>query len=176
MSFREVRQGTAAERGLPKPETDMFSTIILWIHAVAGGLWIGASTCFVIAGLAVEPGGVEQRKFVGIAASTIERIGLTAASMLLASGMVNLIAVSMARRFIFSTQFAMVLSAKIVLFMAMALMLSRAMRTGALIRALLSKERADALPTAMKRMVRSHLAIVAMGAVALGLGLWLMGT
>lgn len=154
----------------------MFSTIILWTHAVSGALWIGASACFVIAGLALEPEGVEQRNFVTKAVPIIDRFGLAAAAVLFATGLVNLVTASIARRFVFSAQFAIVLSAKIVLFIVMATMLTCAMRTGALIRALMSKDRAGTLPTAVNRMVRSHLAIAAMGAVALVLGLWLMGT
>jgi hypothetical protein len=154
----------------------MFSTIILWTHAVSGALWIGASACFVIAGLALEPEGVEQRNFVTKAVPIIDRFGLAAAAVLFATGLVNLVTASIARRFVFSAQFAIVLSAKIVLFIVMATMLTCAMRTGALIRALMSKDRAGTLPTAVNRMVRSHSAIAAMGAVALVLGLWLMGT
>ncbi len=155
---------------------NVFSTIILWTHAVAGALWIGASACFVIAGVALEPQRVEQRNFVAKAAPIIERFGLAAAAVLFATGLVNFITVLIARRFALSAQFAIVLSVKVVIFIMMATMLSRAMRMGASIRALMSKDRTDTLPAAVNRMVRSHSAITAMGAVALVLGLWLMGT
>jgi len=50
------------------------------------------------------------------------------------------------------------------------------MRIGAVIRAVVSRGRNDAVPGAMTRMVRAHIAIVAMGGLALILGTWLMGS
>ena len=45
-----------------------------------------------------------------------------------------------------------------------------------MIRAVVARGRDDAVPGAMTRMVRAHIAIVAMGGIALMLGTWLMGS
>jgi hypothetical protein len=45
-----------------------------------------------------------------------------------------------------------------------------------MIRAVVARGRSDAVPGAMTRMVRAHIAIVAMGGLALILGTWLMGS
>ena len=48
--------------------------------------------------------------------------------------------------------------------------------TPAVIRAVVARGRTDAVPGAMTRMTRAHVAIVAMGGLALILGTWLMGS
>jgi putative copper export protein len=135
------------------------ATTILWIHATAGALWIGACACFVIAGLALTPGSDEHRNFVIRSAPKIDRLAMLAAALLLLTGLVNLFDATISRRFSFSTAFTTVLAIKILLYMAMLATMRSSMKTGA-----------------MNRMVKAHAAIVAMGAVALLLGLWLIGT
>jgi hypothetical protein len=154
----------------------MLWTIFLWIHASAGAIWATASACFVIAGLALAPNSVEQRNFVNKAAAAIERIGLLAAATLLVTGLINLFTVATFRGFALPTQFVVVLSIKILLFIAMTVVLIRAMRVGGAIRALLERARAGAIPSAMTTMVRAHFAIAVMGSMALILGLWLSGS
>lgn len=154
----------------------MFGSAILWTHAAAGAIWVGACACFVIAGLALSSGSVEQRNFVANAAPKIDLLGLVAAVVLLVTGFINLMTAGVARRFVFSTAFMSVLAIKIALFIVMLVVMTWSMRIGAVIRAVVSRGRADAVPGAMTRMVRAHLAIVAMGAIALILGTWLMGS
>jgi putative copper export protein len=152
------------------------ATTILWIHATAGALWIGACACFVIAGLAMTPGSPEQRNLAMRASLKIDRLAILAAALLLLTGLVNLVEAAISRRFAFTTAFATVLAIKILLFIAMLATMRSSMKIGAVIRAVIERGRTDALPTALDRMVKAHAAIVAMGSIALLLGLWLIGS
>jgi len=154
----------------------LFGTAILWTHAASGAIWVGACACFVIAGLALDAGSVEQRNFVAGAAPKIDRLGLVAAVVLLGTGLFNLMATGVSRRFAFSTAFMTVLAIKVALFIVMIVVMTWSMRVGAVIRAVVARGRADAVPGAMRRMVKAHVAIVAMGGIALILGTWLMGS
>jgi len=149
---------------------------MLWTHAAAGALWVGACACFVIAGLALANGSDEQLNFTVSAAPKIDSLGLVAAAILLATGLFNLMTAGIVRRFAFSTAFMTVLAIKIALFIVMIVVMTWSMRIGAVIRAVLKRGRSDAAPGAMRRMVRAHIAIVAMGGIALILGTWLMGS
>jgi hypothetical protein len=154
----------------------LFASAILWTHAAAGAIWVGACACFVIAGLALAAGSDEQRNFVANAAPKIDLLGLVAAIVLLITGFINLMTAGVARRFVFSTAFMTVLAIKIGLFIVMIAVMTWAMRVGAVIRALVARKRVDAVPGAMTRMTRAHVAIVLMGGIALILGTWLMGS
>ena len=154
----------------------MFGSAILWTHAAAGAIWVGACACFVIAGTALATGSAEQRNFVANAAPKIDVLGLVAAIVLLITGFINLMTAGVARRFVFSTAFMTVLAIKISLFIVMIVVMTWSMRIGAVIRAVVARGRTDAVPTAMTRMTGAHLAIVAMGGLALILGTWLMGS
>jgi putative copper export protein len=154
----------------------LFGTLILWTHAAAGAIWVGACACFVIAGLALSADSADQRNFATNAAPKIDLLGLVAAIVLLITGFINLMTAGVARRFVFSTAFMTVLAIKIALFIFMIMVMTWSMRIGAVIRAVVARERTDAIPGAMTRMVRAHIAIVAMGGIALILGTWLMGS
>lgn len=154
----------------------MFGAAILWTHAAAGAIWIGACACFVIAGLALGIGSAEQRNFVANSAPKIDLLGLIAAAVLLATGLISLIAAGVSRGFAFSTAFMTVLAIKIALFIVMIVVMTWSMRVGAVIRAVIARGRIDAVPGAMNQMVKAHLAIVAMGGIALILGTWLLGS
>jgi hypothetical protein len=154
----------------------LLSSAILWTHAAAGAIWVGACACFVIAGLALTAGSGEQRSFVARAAPRIDLLGLVAAVVLLVTGFFNLMTAGIARRFAFSTAFMTVLAIKIGLFIVMIVVMTWAMRVGAVVKACVARGRNDAVPGAMRRMVGAHIAIVAMGGIALILGTWLMGS
>ena len=154
----------------------MFPSLILWTHAAAGAIWVGACACFVIAGLALSAGSADQRNFATNATPKIDLLGLVAAIVLLVTGFINLMTAGVARRFVFSTAFMTVLAIKIGLFIVMIMVMTWSMRIGAVIKAVVARERTDAVPGAMTRMVRAHIAIVAMGGIALILGTWLMGS
>jgi hypothetical protein len=154
----------------------LFSAAILWVHAGAGAVWVGACACFAIAGLALSAGSVEQENFVANAAPRIDLLGMLAAIVLLITGFFNLMTAGIARRFVFSTAFMTVLALKIGLFIVMVVVMTWSMRVGATIRTAVARRRADAMPGAMRRMVAAHIAIVAMGGIALLLGTWLVGS
>ncbi len=84
---------------------------------------------------------------------------MLAAALLLLTGLVNLVQAAISRQFAFSTAFTTALAIKILLYIAMLATMRLSTKTGA-----------------MNRMVKAHAAIVAMGAVALLLGLWLIGS
>ncbi len=154
----------------------MFGTATLWTHAAASAIWIGACACFAIAGLALGTGSAEQRNFVANSAPKIDLLGLVAAAVLLATGLINLMGAEVWRRFAFSTAFMTVLAVKTALFIVMIVVMAWSMRVGAVVRAAIARGRIDAVASAMNRMVKAHLAIVAMGGIALILGTWLMGS
>ena len=155
----------------------LLQTIILWMHALAGAAWVAACLCFVIAGLALASGSDEQRNFALRAAPKIVGFNLMAAILLLLSGGLNLVLAGIARNFNFSGDFTRILVVKIALFVAMFLALLYTARSS---RALPDDSRPDApfdaLDVRVAVMVRMHAAIALMGAIALLLGLWLMGT
>lgn len=149
---------------------------ILWIHALAGGAWVTACVCFVIAGLAIAAGSEEQINFALRAAPKIDGFNIAAATVVLVTGGFNLALAGVARSFDFSAQFGIILAIKVILFIAMALALGRALSITATLRAVADKGRVAAIPGATARTVRWHGAIAAMGAIALLCGLWLMGS
>jgi len=69
-----------------------------------------------------------------------------------------------------------VLGIKIMLFIAMVSVMHWSMRIGSTIRSVIERGTTDALPSALNQMVKAHAAIVAMGSIALLLGLWLIGS
>ena len=162
---------------MTKPEPMVLQTIILWMHALAGAAWVAACLCFVIAGLALASGSEEQRNFALRAAPKIVGFNLMAAILVLLSGGVNLVFAGLARNFNFSSDFARILALKLALFVLMFLALLYTLRAS---RALPDDARPDApldaLDDRVAVMVRMHAAIAFMGAIALLLGLWLMGT
>ncbi|MGA7871512.1 MAG: hypothetical protein WCA22_11495, partial [Candidatus Binatus sp.] len=109
-------------------------------------------------------------------APKIDILGVVAAAVLLVTGFFNVMTAGIARRFVFSATFTTVLAVKIALFIVMLVVMTWSMRVGAVIRAVVGRGRVDAVPGAMTRMVRAHAAIIAMGALALILGTWLVGS
>ncbi len=150
-------------------------TVILWLHALSGAVWIGAAACFVIAALALSAGSDEQRDFAARVAPRIVALSAGAAGLLLVTGVLNFTLAGIARGFHFSTVFGAILAAKVVLFVAMTAALAAATRTSAAVRATLEEPR-DTVANAMNRMMKTQGTIVALGAMALVLGLWLIGT
>ena len=152
-------------------------TVILWIHALAGAGWVAACVCFVIAGVVLSAGGDEQRDFALGAAPRIVWFSLAAALVLLFTGAVNLGLAGISRRFRFSGEFGGILTFKVVLFLVMFLALRSTLRAVALLHDDAQPGApSNALAQRLAGMVRAQGAIALMGAVALLLGLWLMGT
>ncbi len=143
---------------------------------MAGALWLGASAAFAIAGLALAADSEEQRSFVARGASRINAVAIVAAVMLVLTGMLNLAHVLQLRAGSLAHAFLYVLGLKIALYIAMLMTLGVAMRAISAMRFELERGVDGALPRATRTMLRAHLAILAMGSIAMMLGLWLVGS
>ena len=148
----------------------------MWTHALAGALWIGASASFTIAGLALAAGSDEQRRFVERGGPRINGLAMFSAIVLVLTGMLNLGRVFQMRAGSLSTIFLYVLAVKIVLYLAMLMTLGAALRSIPAMRSDLEQGSQDAVPRAMRTMLRAHIATLAMGSIAMILGLWLVGS
>jgi len=148
------------------------ASIVLTIHVLCGALWVGSCASFILAASALNRESGEWREFALKATPRINRINLVFACILPLTGLGNLFFAGRARRFSFPPQFVELLSAKIVLFFAMALMLAAAWSAEAGLR-----PSGDAIGLAVsRRLVRLYGITVALGTAALALGLWLSGT
>lgn len=154
----------------------MLRNVILWLHAGSGAIWIAACACFVIAGLALEDGTQEQRSFARIGVMRINQLAIVAASILLITGAFNIAIAADQRHYHMRASFMIVLFVKIAIFILMVAALGAAWRTAALTRHMFAQGNDGGIPGAIRRMVRAHFAIVALGSVALVLGLWLVGS
>jgi hypothetical protein len=147
-------------------------TTILWLHAVGGVAWVGAAAVFVIASSAV---GVEDEEGVALMrriAPVINRIGLAAMLFIVISGVVNIYIAGLMRRFAFSNSFVEILALKIAALSAMYVLLTLSWRA----EANLASSDQSQIHHAARRLMMFNLAIVALGAIALLLGLWLLGS
>jgi hypothetical protein len=144
------------------------TTTLLWIHALSGVVWTGASASFVLAGSAMAAGSDEWREFGLRVAPRLDRLNLAAGAVLLLSGLVNLAIVGAARDYNFSRAFIAVLGAKSGLFVVMVMALAASWRAEA---AMLAGDAGT-----MNRMLKLSGLTVAAGVLALGLGLWLTGS
>jgi putative copper export protein len=150
------------------------ASIVLIVHVLCGVLWVGTCASFVLAASALNRESGEWRDFALKVAPRINRINLLAACAIPLTGLGNLYFAGRARGFKFPPQFVGVLSAKIVLFLAMAAALAAAWSTEASMDPVELEINIDA--RASRRLVRLYGITVAMGTIALALGLWLSGT
>ncbi len=145
---------------------------ILWLHAVGGIAWVGAATVFVIAvgavGLEDDEGVVLVRRIAPI----VNRVGLAAMLFIVASGIINIYIAGLMRRFVFSNAFVGLLTLKIALLSAMYGVLAMSFRAQ---RQLAATDQSQAHRAALRLMIL-NLAIIGLGAIALLIGLWLLGS
>jgi len=147
-------------------------TTILWIHAVGGVAWIGAAAVFVLAASAV---GIEEEEGFAMArriAPAINRIGLGAMLFIVVSGIVNIYIAGLTRRFAFSNGFIELLSIKIAILSTMFVLLTLSFRAEP---KLASSDVSNARMAA-RRLIIFNVVVVALGATALLMGLWLLGS
>jgi putative copper export protein len=150
------------------------ASIVLTIHVLCGVLWVGACASFVLAASALNRESGEWREFALKVAPRINRINLMLACAIPLTGLGNLYFAGRARGFHFPAQFSELLSAKVVLFVAMALALTAAWSAEA---AMNRDQKTGSIDVrASGRLVRLYGITVALGTVALALGLWLSGT
>lgn len=150
------------------------ASIVLTIHVLCGVLWVGACASFVLAASALNRESGDWREFALKVAPRLNRINLVLACAIPLTGLGNLYFAGRARGFHFPVQFSELLSAKVVLFIAMAAALTAAWSAEAAMKRDQKNGRIN-LP-ASRRLVRLYGITVALGTLALALGLWLSGT
>ena len=153
------------------------STVILWVHALCGVIWVTACASFLLAAMALSAEAAEWRAFAARSAPRINRLCAVIACLIPLTGIGNLVFAARAHHHLLPAAFVGVLSAKIGLFAAMAIAL------GAAWKAVAPAGNAGVIPAGIdadaarvRKLMRLYGAIVMLGAVALGLGLWLSGT
>jgi len=145
----------------------MLRTFILWIHVLCGAAWVAVSLSFMLAaGASTED---ERAGFAARVAPVLNRLNLAAIVVLPLSGIANLVYVARERHYRLPAAFVEVLGAKVVLLSAMAGALALAWRT-------MARVGPAGSGGAERRLMRIYGAMVALGAVALMLGLWLAGS
>jgi len=147
-------------------------TTILWLHAVGGVAWVGAAAVFVIASSAV---GIEDEEGIAMIrriAPVINRIGLAAMLFIVISGIVNIYIAGLMRHFAFSNAFIEILAAKIAALSAIYVLLTLSWRA----EANLASSDQSQIHRAARRLMVFNLGIIGLGATALLLGLWLLGS
>jgi putative copper export protein len=146
-------------------------TAILWIHALGGVAWVGSAAVFLIVSSAAgidDEGLVLMRRI----APFINRIGLAAMLFIVVSGVVNIYIAGLMRHFAFSNAFGEILALKIAALSAMYVLLTLSWRA----EANLASSDQSQIHRAARRLMMLNLAIIGLGATALLLGLWLLGT
>jgi hypothetical protein len=159
------------DKTLPMMSPSM-RTMILWIHAIGGVAWVGAATVFVIAASAM---GIEEDEglvMVRRIAPIINRIGLGAMLFIMVSGLVNIYVAGVMRGFTFSNTFIELLSMKIAILGAMFVVLTLSFR----LESKLASSDQSQVRGAARRLVVFNLVVMALGAAALLIGLWLLGS
>jgi len=138
---------------------------------------VGACASFLLAAMALSAEAAEWRAFAARSAPRINRLCIALACLIPLTGISNLVFATRAHHDLLPAAFVGVLSAKIGLFVAMALALSMAWRASASIAGENGPAGGvEAEATNIRRIVRFYMLIVMMGMLALGLGLWLSGT
>jgi len=145
---------------------------ILWIHAIGGVAWVGAATVFVIAAGAIGLEDEEGLAMVRRIAPAINRVGFAALLFIIISGAVSLYIAGLMRGFAFSITFIELLFTKIAILLAMLGVLTASWRA--------EPRLASSDPSqprgAGRRLIVCNLAVMGLGATALLLGLWLLGS
>src|SRR6266851_3258696 len=149
-------------------------TGLLWIHVLSGAVWIGTCAITTIAANVLPSNTPEFRDFAVRAVPARNRVNLSAAIGLLLTGISNFFLASRLGADL-SPAFLTILAIKILLYLGMAIVLIAMFRSE---KPLLSATTTEAAGWGSNKMIRVGIlsAITAMlGAVALTLGLWLVG-
>jgi hypothetical protein len=150
------------------------STVILWVHVLCGVAWVGASACVALAGGVLSGETDEWRRFASRSLPLINRLCVAVASLIPITGIANLTFVAQARHGVLPAAFVAVLSAKIALYAGMGTALWAAWRIGTPAGGRNAPAEVD--PGSVRRLTGLYAIIVVLGAIALGLALWLSGT
>lgn len=148
-------------------------TAALWIHVLCGVIWVGTCASFVLAASALASEVDEWRNFAVHTVPKLNRVNIVAACAIPLTGFVNLFFATHAHGGTLPRSFITILSLKIGLFGLMVSALTLAWHAG---RALERPEGDGVLGMPMRRLMLFYRGTIAMGVVALALGLWLSGT
>jgi hypothetical protein len=146
-------------------------TAALWIHVLCGVVWVGTCASFVLAAWALASEVDEWRNFAVHTVPKLNRVNIVAACAMPLTGFVNLFFATHAHGGTLPPSFITILSLKIGLFGLMVSALTLAWHAG---RALEGQDGVLGMP--MRRLMLFYRGTVAMGVIALALGLWLSGT
>ncbi len=153
------------------------SGAVLWLHVLCGVSWVGAAASFVLATAALAGQSQERRDFAVRVAPRLNRLCLSCAVLLPLTGVANLAFAAEQHGGTLPPEFIGIVSVKLGLYALMAWMLWRAMERTATVSRLPSatvNEDDDGAAT-LRGLIRLYSLIVAAGAVALLMGLWLAG-
>jgi putative copper export protein len=149
--------------------------VTLWIHVLSGVVWVGACASFLIAAAALGGEPDESRTFASRVAPRINRLCLPLAISIPITGIANLLFVEKARGPALPAEFLGIIAVKVTLLCIMAISLWVAWRAEAINRN--GGLAADSTSGAnLRELMTSYGLIVGLGAMALGLGLWLSGS
>jgi uncharacterized membrane protein len=151
-------------------------TVILWIHVLCGVAWVGVCASFVLAASALSTENHEWQDFALRTAPLFNRVIMVVACIIPVTGIGNLYFAARARAGALPLEFLVILSAKIGLFAAMAMTLWAAWGAEAAMRRELEAGDVNGVKSKIHRLIGFYGLSVGLGAVALGLGLWLSGT
>lgn len=147
----------------------------LWIHVLSGAVWIGACACVAIAGSALAIGSDEFRDFVSRALPGLNRICAISAAMLVVTGTARLVAMMTTGGFTPSAAFIEVLLIKVALFAAMVLGIAGSWRAEAALKSV-SADSEESAAAPIRRLITVSGLTALLGATAMVLGLWLVGS
>jgi hypothetical protein len=153
-------------------------TVVLWIHALCGVALVGVCGSFVLAAAALSAETKECHDFAVRSAPRIGRLCVVIACVIPLIGICNLVFAARARGATLPTEFVGILAAKIALFTAMAFAIRAASRAESAMRIGFPTGDDGDHETAgqIRRLMTLYGLTMAMGAIALALGLWLSGT
>ncbi len=154
---------------------DDLGAAFLWIHVLSGAVWIGACACVAIAGSALAIGSDEFRDFVTRALPGLNRVSAISAAMLVVTGSARLVAMMTTGGFAPSTAFIEVLLIKVALFAAMVLGIAGSWREEAKLKSG-SADSAESAAAPTRRLIALSGLTALLGATAMILGLWLVGS
>ncbi len=150
-------------------------TAFLWIHVLSGAVWIGAGACVAIAGSALAVGSAEFRDFVTRALPGLNRVSAISAVTLVVTGTARLVAMMTTGGFTPSTAFIEVLLLKVALCAAMVLGIAGSWRAEAALRSV-GADSGESAAAPTRRLIAVSGLTTLLGATAMVLGLWLVGS
>jgi uncharacterized membrane protein len=156
----------------------MFRNAFLWIHVVCGAVWVVISLCFALAASATAES--ERASFALRVGRVFNRLNLAVLVILPLTGIANLSFVEREHHFNLPAAFVEVLIAKIALLCGMAAALSFAWSATAKLDPARDRSPAasgsKATSGGVAKLLWLYIAMAAMGAAALMLGVWLAGS